>query len=107
MSLPKFCVCTMIAAVFAFGAVGTLSVTIKEYEVPTPKSRPHDPAVAPDGSLWYTGQGAKKLGPFDPKTGAFKEYPLKTPNSGPRRGQHLVHCDFRRLRGQTRSEIRP
>jgi virginiamycin B lyase len=62
--------------------VGTLNVQIKEYDVPTPKSRPHDPARAPDGSLWYTGQGANKVGRLDPKTGEFKEYPLKTPNSG-------------------------
>jgi virginiamycin B lyase len=62
--------------------VGTLKVQIKEYDVPTPKSRPHDPARAPDGSLWYTGQGANKVGRLDPKTGEFKEYPLKTPNSG-------------------------
>ena len=26
-------------------------VKIKEFDVPTPRSRPHDPAVAPDGSL--------------------------------------------------------
>jgi virginiamycin B lyase len=83
MSLPKVCVLMMLAAVFAFAAVGTLSVTIKEYEVPTPKSRPHDPTVAPDGSLWYTGQAANKLGRLDPKTGEFREYPLKTPGSGP------------------------
>lgn len=62
--------------------VGTLNLQIKEYDVPTPKSRPHDPAVAPDGSLWYTGQGANKLGRLDPKTGEFKEYPLKIANSG-------------------------
>ena len=31
-------------------------VTIREYDVPTPNSRPHDPAVAPDNALWYTGQ---------------------------------------------------
>jgi len=61
----------------------TLSVQIKEFEVPTPRSRPHDPAVAPDGSLWYTGQSANKLGRLDPKTGEFKEFPLKTPASGP------------------------
>ena len=58
-------------------------VTIKEWDVPTPHSRPHDPAVAPDGSLWYTGQMANKLGRFDPKTEQFKEFPLKTPDSGP------------------------
>src|ERR1700739_740977 len=72
-----------IAAAAAFAAVGTPNVTIKEYEVPTPKSRPHDPARAPDGALWYTGQGANKLGRLDPSTGAFKEYPLETPRSGP------------------------
>ena len=58
-------------------------VSIKEFDVPTPKSRPHDPAVSPDGSLWYTGQMANKLGRLDPATGKFKEFPLKTPGSGP------------------------
>jgi virginiamycin B lyase len=67
----------------AAAAVGTLNVQIKEYDLPTPRSRPHDPALAPDGSLWYTAQGANKLGRLDPKTGEFKEYPLKTPDSGP------------------------
>src|SRR5579862_8456524 len=61
----------------------SLKVEIHEYDVPTAKSRPHDPAIAPDGSLWYTGQMANKLGRLDPKTGEFKEYPLKTANSGP------------------------
>src|SRR5437763_58736 len=62
---------------------GNPLVTIKEWDVPTPHSRPHDPAVAPDGSLWYTGQMANKLGRLDPQTGQFREYPLKTPESGP------------------------
>jgi len=83
MSLGKLCLFTLGAALAAFAAVGTLNVEIKEYEVPTPKSRPHDPALAPDGSLWYTGQGVNKLGRLDPGTGDFKEYPLKTPGSGP------------------------
>ncbi len=83
MSLCRLCGLTLTATIAAFAAVATLSVQIKEYDVPTPKSRPHDPAVAPDGSLWYTGQGANKLGRLDPKTGEFKEYPLKTPASGP------------------------
>ena len=58
-------------------------VTIREWDVPTPNSRPHDPEVAPDGGLWYTGQLANKLGRLDPKTGVIKEFALKTPNSGP------------------------
>ena len=64
-------------------AVAELKVTIREWDVPTPNSRPHDPALAPDGSLWYTGQVANKLGRLDPGTGQIKEFPLKTPGSGP------------------------
>jgi virginiamycin B lyase len=83
MSLRKLSCFALATAIAAFAAVGTLNVQIKEYEVPTPKSRPHDPALAPDGSLWYTGQAANKLGRLDPRTGQFKEYSLKTPDSGP------------------------
>src|SRR5438552_2566162 len=83
MSLPKRSSFLLAVSVVGFATVGTLNVQIKEYEVPTPKSRPHGPAIAPDGSLWYTGQGANKLGRLDTKTGEFKEYPLNTPNSGP------------------------
>jgi virginiamycin B lyase len=62
---------------------GSVEVSIKEWQVPTAGSRPHDPAFAPDGSVWYSGQMANVLGRFDPKTQQFKEYPLKTPSSGP------------------------
>jgi len=40
-------------------------------------------STAPDGSLWYTGQMANKLGRLDPMTGDIKEYPLSVPQSGP------------------------
>jgi virginiamycin B lyase len=83
MAIRKLCVLVLTVVLTAFAAVQTLTVQIKEYEVPTPNSRPHDPALAPDGSLWYTGMAANKLGRLDPKTGEFKEYPLKTPKSGP------------------------
>lgn len=83
MFLSKLCLLPLAAALAASPAVETLNVKIQEYDVPTAKSRPHDPAVAPDGALWYTGQGANKLGRLDPKTGQFKEYALKTLNSGP------------------------
>jgi virginiamycin B lyase len=78
----RCCSLILLALSAAFGA-DSANVTIKEWDVPTPHSRPHDPAVAPDGSLWYTGQMANKLGRFDPKTGQFREFPLKTPESGP------------------------
>jgi virginiamycin B lyase len=79
----KVCLFTLVAPIATFAAGGSLTVPIKEYEVPTPKSRPHDPTLAPDGALWYTGQAANKLGRLDPKTGEFKEYELKTPGSAP------------------------
>ncbi|MBI3935027.1 MAG: cytochrome C [Acidobacteria bacterium] len=62
---------------------GPAEVVIKEWTVPTPGSRPHDPLVAPDGMIWYTGQRANVMGRFDPKTEQFKEYPLPTEGSGP------------------------
>ena len=40
---------------------------ITEYAVPS--SRPHDVAPAPDGGVWYTGQGSGELGRLDPETG--------------------------------------
>ena len=64
--------------------VAELSVTIREWAVPTIGAHPHDPAVGPDGSLWFTEQMVDKLGRLDPKTGEFKEYPLvEGKNSGP------------------------
>ena len=78
----RICSVVFLGTAVALGAGGA-NVVIKEWDVPTPHSRPHDPAVAPDGSLWYTGQMANKLGRLDPQTGQFKEFPLKTPDSGP------------------------
>jgi virginiamycin B lyase len=59
------------------------NVTITEWDTPTKDSHPHDPLAAADGSLWYTGQYANKLGRLDFKTGEIQEWALKTPNSGP------------------------
>jgi streptogramin lyase len=58
-------------------------IAVKEWDVPTPDSHPHDPAVAPDGALWYSGQMSNTLGRLDPKTGKIQEFRLKTPDSGP------------------------
>ena len=77
---------TLVVATLALAALlasaAELNVAIKEYDVPTANSRPHDPALAPDGALWWTGQLADKLGRLDPKTGEIKEFPLKA-KSGP------------------------
>ncbi len=63
--------------------VSELKVKIHEWDVPTKGAHPHDPAVGPDGALWFTEQMANKLGRLDPKSGEFKEYPLKIEDSGP------------------------
>jgi virginiamycin B lyase len=62
---------------------GATHVDIEEWEVPTAGTRPHDPLIARDGSLWYTGQFANHVGRLDRATGKVREYPLKTPRSGP------------------------
>ena len=53
---------------------GPAEIAIKQWPVPTPGSRPHDPLAARDGAIWYTGQLANALGRIDPKTGAIKEF---------------------------------
>jgi hypothetical protein len=63
--------------------VSVLNVSIREWDVPTKGSNPHDPAVGPDGALWFTEQYMNKLGRLDPVTGTMREYPLKTNKSGP------------------------
>jgi virginiamycin B lyase len=63
--------------------VADLQVNIREWDVPTKGAHPHDPAVGPDGSLWFTEQMVSKLGRLDPATGVFREYPLKGENDGP------------------------
>src|SRR5262245_41333950 len=67
----------------AVSARAAVDVTFDDWGLPTANSRPHDPAVAPDGSAWYTGQGSNVLGRLDPATGALKEFPLPTERSGP------------------------
>ena len=61
---------------------GPVEVTIREWLAPTLGSRPHDPLAAADGSIWWTGQMASRLGRVDPTTGATKEFPLPG-NAGP------------------------
>jgi virginiamycin B lyase len=56
---------------------GPVKASIKQWPVPTPGSRPHDPLAAKDGAIWWSGQLASKLGRLDPKTGETKEYPVR------------------------------
>lgn len=58
-------------------------ITIKEWDIPTPNSSPHDVVVGNDGTVWFTEIGANKIGSFDPTTEEFKEWDIPTPNSRP------------------------
>src|SRR5713101_8565121 len=71
------------AAIAETSTATSKSVSIREWDTPTRNSHPHDPAVAPDGSLWYAAQLANKLGRLDPESGEIKEFPLDVANSGP------------------------
>jgi virginiamycin B lyase len=61
---------------------GPAQMAWRDWAVPTPGSRPHDPLAARDGSIWWTGQLANTLGRVDPATGQLREYPLN-PMTGP------------------------
>src|ERR1700682_1339068 len=55
------------------GAAG--AVEFKYFEVQA-GDHPHDVAPAPDGSVWYTGQGVGVLGRLDPKSGQVERIRL-------------------------------
>src|SRR5215831_6569796 len=61
---------------------GPAKVEFLAWDTPTPGSRPHDPLAMPDGSIWWSGQFANKLGRLDPQSGELREYPLPNP-AGP------------------------
>ncbi len=69
----------------ALGLTGPASAAdsyeVQEYAVPS-GARPHDVAPAPDGTVWYTGQGDGTLGLLDPATGHVTAIPLG-PGSSP------------------------
>jgi virginiamycin B lyase len=56
---------------------GPVQASVKQWAVPTPGSRPHDPLATRDGAIWWTGQLSSKLGRLDPKTGETKEFPVR------------------------------
>lgn len=51
-------------------------LTITEWEVPWSDTRPRDPYVAPDGSVWFVGQTGHYVARFDPKTAKFTRFAL-------------------------------
>ena len=50
------------------------TVDIKEWPVPWKKTGTRDPFVAPDGKVWFCGQGGNYVANLDPSSGEFKRY---------------------------------
>jgi virginiamycin B lyase len=61
----------------------------QEFEMPTPKSGPHNPWVARNGMIWISENAAHKLAMLDPQTGKITEY---TPPEGA--GTHTLREDL-------------
>lgn len=95
MRIPDRAIVRRTSAVGVALAVATLGLTaaylprhaaplaVKEYEIPRANAFPHDPAVGPDGIVWYTDQRNSFIGRLDPATGRITDYPTPTPRSGP------------------------
>ena len=52
------------------------SVPIKEWTVPWERTRPRDPAVAPDGKIFFVGQVGNYIARLDPVSGEFKRFEI-------------------------------
>jgi virginiamycin B lyase len=57
-------------------AAADLTLDIHQWDVPWENTRPRDPDVAPDGTVWFVGQAGDYLGHLDPATGEMERFPL-------------------------------
>jgi virginiamycin B lyase len=55
---------------------GEVSITFREWKVPTLGQRARDPVQTPDGSIWWAGQWSNLVGRINPETGEIREYTL-------------------------------
>jgi virginiamycin B lyase len=60
-----------------------LKGTMHVWEVPISGALPHDSAVDPKGSIWFTLQETGHLARFNPDTHEWKLFKVQTPDSGP------------------------
>lgn len=68
---PKYVIAALLAIYAPIGAQQT--VQVQEWTVPWEKSRPRDPAVDPNGIVWFVGQVGNYVANLDPRSGAFKK----------------------------------
>jgi virginiamycin B lyase len=56
---------------------GDVSVTFREWVVPTLGQRSRDPLQTADGTIWWNGQFISLIGRLNPRTGEMREYKLE------------------------------
>ena len=77
MVRPAILACAaMLIGALAPATAQTQKVDIKEWDVEF-GGRTRDPAVAPDGKVWFVGQAGNYIAWFDPKTEQFKRYEIE------------------------------
>lgn len=59
----------------------------REWDVPWSETRPRDPYMAPDGTVWFVGQLGDYVGQLDPASGEMQRFEI--PDAGP----HTVVVD--------------
>jgi len=69
-------------------------VIITEYDLPRREAQPHDAAVAPDGTVWYTDVGNPYIGRLNPRTGDIKEWRLPKPAEPGDEPEHTFDIKF-------------
>src|SRR5258708_27767160 len=57
-------------------------VVITEYDLPNQEIQPHDVMVDADGIVWHSDFSGQTLGRFDPRTLAYKAYPVPLQRAG-------------------------
>lgn len=72
--LPGLLLSLSLALPAAFAAD---TVTIEEWPVPWNNTRPRDPAVGPQGRVWFVGQTGDYVAYFNPDNGEFQRYDLQ------------------------------
>jgi streptogramin lyase len=58
-------------------------VTIEEWMVPWGRTRPRDPDIATDGTVWFTAQQSNYVGRLDAATGRAAAIKVPTPSARP------------------------
>lgn len=77
-------------AVAEDGEEDALTVSITEWQVPWPDTRPRDPWYGPGEEVWFVGQKGDYVGRFDPESESFERFDLAE-GTGP----HTVIADQR------------